>query len=270
MTDGYFDTVRVPLLRGRSFNDADNELGPRTAIVNQALAEQEFPNHDPIGQHLLIAGEKLPLGIVGVVGSTHQFSLQMPPKPEIFTPFKQSDVHYLYLLVRTAGDPNHLAGPIRGIVTSLDPDQPVTFRTLTERLDHAMRQPRILARTVGLFAGIALALALIGVYGVTSYGVAQRTKEFGIRSALGASPRRILRDVFIHTARLALTGILMGSAAAFAFTRFLSQFLFGVSPYDVSTFLCSAAAILVVAVMAAYIPARQAARTAPLTALREE
>ena len=175
----------------------------------------------------------------------------MPPKPEIFTPFKQSDVHYLYLLVRTAGDPNHLAGPIRGIVTSLDPDQPVTFRTLTERLDHAMRQPRILARTVGLFAGIALALALIGVYGVTSYGVAQRTKEFGIRSALGASPRRILRDVFIHTARLALTGILMGSAAAFAFTRFLSQFLFGVSPYDVSTFLCSAAAILVVAVMAA-------------------
>jgi len=270
VTDGYFETVRIPLLRGRFFKDTDNELGPKAVIVNQALADRDFLNRDPIGEHLLIAGEKSPSEIVGVVGNTHQFSLQMPPKPEIFTPLKQSDRYYLYVLVRTEGDPLNLATPIRGIVASIDPDQPVSFRTLTEQLDDAVSQPRILARTVSLFGGLAVALALIGIYGVTSYGVAQRTKEFGIRSALGASPRRILRDVLLHTARVALAGVAIGSAAALVFTRFLEQFLFGVSPYDASTFLCSAAAIIVVAVLAAYIPARQAARTTPLIALREE
>jgi ABC-type antimicrobial peptide transport system permease subunit len=212
----------------------------------------------------------MPLEIVGVVGNTHQFSLQTPPLAEIFTPFQQSNVFYLYVVVRTRDNPENLASSIRRIVASIDPNQPVGSRTMAEQLDRAITQPRLMAGLLALFAAVALLLAVLGIYGVTSYGVVQRTREFGIRAALGASPARIHRTVLKHTALLALAGIAFGSIAALALTRFLSQFLFQVHPLDVSTFFFTAALLLVVALVAGFVPAFQAARITAMAAMRQE
>jgi ABC-type antimicrobial peptide transport system permease subunit len=172
--------------------------------------------------------------------------------------------------VRARDNPEDLASSIRRIVASIDPDQPVGSRTLDEQLDRAVRQPRLMARLLGLFAGVALLLSVLGIYGVTSYGVVQRTREFGIRAALGASPARILRTVLQHTALLALAGIASGSLAALALTRFLSQFLFRVDPHDVPTFFFTAALLFAVALVAGFVPGFQAARITAITAMRQE
>jgi putative ABC transport system permease protein len=270
VTGGYFETLRIPLLRGRFFTAADNPFALKTAIVNQALADHDFPGSNPIGQRLFVAGFPMPLEIVGVVGNTHQFSLQTPPLAEIFTPFQQSDSSYLYVVVRSRGNPEDLASEIRRLVASIDPDQPVGSRTLAEQLDRALGQPRLMAGLLALFAALALLLAVLGIYGVTSYGVVQRTREFGIRAALGASPARILATVLKHTALLALAGIASGSIAALALTRFLSQFLFRVDPHDVTTFFLTAALLLAVALVGGSVPAFRAARITAMTAMRQE
>jgi putative ABC transport system permease protein len=270
VTEGYFETLRIPLLRGRFFTAADNPFARKIAIVNQALADRDFAGSNPIGQRLFVAGAPTPLEIVGVVGNTHQFSLQAPPLAEIFTTFQQSECFYLYVLVRTRDNPEDLAGSIRRIVASIDPDQPVGFRTMDEQLDHAIAQPRFMAGLLALFAALALLLAVLGIYGVTSYGVVQRTREFGIRAALGASPASILRTVLKHTALLALAGIAFGSIAALALTRFLSQYLFHVHPLDVPTFFFTAALLFVVALVAGFVPAFPVVRITAMAAMRQE
>jgi len=203
VTGGYFETLRIPLLRGRFFTAADNPFALKTAIVNQALADHDFPGSNPI-------------------------------------------------------------------VASIDPDQPVGSRTLAEQLDRALGQPRLMAGLLALFAALAVLLSVLGIYGVTSYGVVQRTREFGIRAALGASPARILATVLKHTALLALAGIASGSIAALALTRFLSQFLFRVDPHDVTTFFVTAALLLAVALVGGSVPAFRAARITAMTAMRQE
>jgi putative ABC transport system permease protein len=266
----YFQTMSIPLHRGRMFTERDDADGPKTVLINDSLARRIFTGEDPLGQRLYLRGGNTPYEIVGVVGDTKQYNLTGDASPEIFTHYLESPVTFMYVLARTKGDPTSLAMPIRREVQAIDPDQPVGNRTLAQQFENSISQPRFYTLLLGLFAGVALVLATIGIYGVMSYMVAQRTHEIGIRMALGAQRRDVLKIVIGQGLKLAVIGVAVGLALSFMATRLLSSLLYGVSSLDPITFAFIPLLLTAVAVAACFIPARRATRIDPLVALRNE
>ena len=276
VTPGYFRTLEIPLRRGRDFTERDKDGAECVAIIDEGLARRFWPAYprglDPVGQRLLIGGTNPhPAEIVGIVADVHQ-NIENTAWPEsVYVSFAQNPLDSAMLAIRTEGDPMRFATAVREQVQALDRDQPLSdIETMDELVEAQLGQRGLLAMLLGSFAASALLLAVIGIYGVIAYWVAQRTAELGIRRALGAQQGDILRLVLGQGLGLALSGVLIGTAGAFALTRFMKGLLFQVAPTDPRTFVCVALLLLLVALAASYVPARRAIRIDPMVALRYE
>jgi putative ABC transport system permease protein len=272
-TEDYFDAMGIRLVAGRTFTRRDARSGSPVAIVNETLARRYWPGENPVGRRILMgAGDRREaVEIVGVVGDVKSFGLEEETHAELFRPYAQSPSPLLGLAVRTGGDPSSLAAALRQAVWSVDPDQPV--RNLMPMDDLAAES--LAFRRVGMmlaagFGALALALAAMGIYGVLNYAVHVRTREIGVRVALGATRRQVARLVVRDALVMAGLGVLVGLAAAAALTSVLRSLLFGVQPGDPATYLAVAAILLAVALAAAWLPARRATSVDPVVALRME
>ncbi len=267
-TPGYFRTMGIPLLLGRDFDERDTATSPPVMIITQEFARRFFPNEDPIGKRIQTRDWRT---IVGVVGSVKHQQPWRLPQPMMYVPHAQDPGGFMWVTVRTVGDPEKLATALRGTVRSLDRDLPVlSMRTMREVVSDSVNEPRLLALFLAGFAGFALVLAATGIYGVVAYSVSQRTHEMGVRIALGASYGHVLALVAKKAAVLAATGVLIGVPAALGVSRLIGSLLHGTSPLDITVFVGVAAVLLAVALAASYIPARRAARIDPMEALRCE
>jgi len=267
----YFQTTGTSILRGRSFEDTDQEGAPLVAVVNQAFADKFFPNQDPIGKRFRCWGETWILEIVGVARTAKINSLGEDPTPVFYLPMKQHYAAAVTLHVRTAGDPMAALPTVRTAVQELDPQLPlVQVQTISQLLDQALWAARFGASLLLIFGLLALGLAAIGIYGVMSYNVQQRRQELGIRIALGAQKKDVLRLVLGQGLWLAGGGAAAGLVLAFFMARGVSALLFGVHALDPGTFLGVPLVLIGVALVACYIPARRATRVDPIVALRYE
>jgi len=267
----YFETLGIPLLRGRGFTERDFEGGPLVAIVDEAFVRRHFPDQDPIGQRLDIGNGTQGNEIVGVVGNVHHFGLDTIAEPTMYSPFTQDPFSTMWVVVRTTGDPLQLAATMRGAVREIDPTLPAySMVALAEVVSESVAQRRFSTLLLGLFAGVALFLAAVGLYGVLSYTVSQRTQEMGLRMALGAQRGHLLRLVVSQGMRLAFLGVALGLAGALALARTVAVMLYEVTPFDPVSYGATAAVLLGIAVLACYVPARRATRVDPLIALRYE
>jgi putative ABC transport system permease protein len=272
----YVRTLGIPLLRGRTFTDADNENAPLVGMINAKLAREFFAYEDPIGKrftfgHATAANPPKWITIVGVVGDTKLYGLANPARLEVYMPFRQDTASDMDLLVKSAVDPAALIASIRGVVASIDKNQPIfAISTMDQLRSDSVSTRRITLVLLGAFSSLALVLATIGIYGVISYSVAQRTHEIGIRMALGAQHQNVLRMILGEGGKIALAGIGTGIVAALALTRMMSSLLFSVNATDPTTFAAVALLLAVVALLACYIPARRAMRVDPMVALRHE
>ena len=267
----YFRALQIPLLKGRELSDHDRKDTPAVAIINEALAQRYWPNEEPLGQRIRIGFEKDAREIVGIVGSIKQSTLSAAARPAMYVPYAQLPAGGLSIVIRTDGDPMSLAALARTQVHSVDPSIPVTnIRTMDEVFSTSVEQQRFTTLLVGLFGGLAVALAAIGIYGVMGYSVTQRRQELAVRMALGARTRQVLQLVLRDGVVLASLGVIVGLAAAFGLTRLLRSLLFEVQPTDIQTFLSVPALLILVALLASYLPARRASKVDPLTALRSE
>jgi len=269
---GYFQTLGIPLLRGRDFTGQDTGATPGVVLINQAMVRSYWADEDPLGKQITMDGKSF-FSIVGVVGNVHQLGQVSETSPEFYLSYLQDPVDWPYrtLTVRTAGDPLKLVNLVKQAVWSVNRDQRVSnIRTMEQVLAESVAQPRIFTLLLGVFAALALALASVGIYGVVSYSVSQRTHEVGVRLALGAEQFDVLRLVIGQGMLLTGIGLGIGLAGAMALTRFLSSFLYGVRPTDPITFAAVALVLAVVALLAAYIPARRAMKVDPMVALRYE
>jgi len=274
ISSGYIATMGIPLLRGRNFSDADNETAPDVALVNSTLARRFFTDGDPIGKRFLWGqpgkDEKW-ITIVGVVADTRLYGLDNPARLEVYSPYRQRPSADMSLVVRSAVDPASLTSSIRAAVAAIDKDQPLfDIHTMQQLVDDSISTRRLTLVLLGIFSALALILAAIGIYGVMAYSVALRTQEIGIRMALGAQQKDVLRLVLGQGARIAFFGVAIGLATAAALARLLSSLLFSVSASDPFTFATVAALLVAVALLACYIPARRALRVDPIIALRYE
>jgi len=272
ITPGYFQTMQIPIVAGRGFTDYDTDQSTKVMVVNQTLARQLWPGENPIGRRLTIwRDEKFPREIVGVVGDVKS-SLDSEAESQMYVPYAQ-DANWssLSFVVRTTTDAMTLAPAVREQFRSLDKGIPTyNVKTMEHVLATSVGPRRAPMLLVTAFAGIALLLAMIGIYGVTTYYVTQRTREIGIRMALGAQVQDVLKLVFKSGMALAAIGIVVGLAGALAVTRLLRSLLFGVTPTDVVTFVVVAVCLLLTALLACYLPARRATKVDPLVALRDE
>jgi predicted permease len=256
-------------MRGRVLTEGDDAVSaPRVAVMDQALAGKVFPNEDPLGQRIRMQGEWWE--VVGIVGSVHHRGLDREARGHIYMP-QAFNGFPCSLVVRTRVPPLAMAEVVRRAILALDPDQPVAnVRTLEQIVATAVGQRRLMLIALGLFAAVAVMLAAIGLYGVMAYSVQRRTREIGIRMALGAQRR----DVLLHSLRqglgLAALGVVVGLVGAAALTRVLAHLLFGVTSKDPATFACTAVLLLAVALLSCWLPARRAARVDPMVALRCE
>jgi len=271
----FFASLGIPVLRGRDFTDRDGGKGVRLVIVNEALARQQFPGEDPVGKRLQIDPLGGPHTIVGMVGSVRQAGLDEKPLPEIYFPYVQEGAEGALgdaiLVVRTSVPPAGVAGAVRGALRGVDPNLPLfKVETMQEVIHKSLAGQRLNLWLLAIFAGIALVLSAAGLYGVISYLVAQRTREIGVRIALGAQTRDVIGLVMRQGTRLTALGIGLGLAGALAFTRVLEKLLYGVSARDPLTLGGIAALLAVVALTATWLPARRAARVDPILAIRNE
>jgi putative ABC transport system permease protein len=279
-TPDYFRVMGIPLAAGRAFSEDDNRSAPPVAVVNQTFARRFFPNENPIGQRLTFGDPKSSnpwITIVGVVGDVRGFGLDKKPNSEIYLAYQQSNawyynpLPYLHLVVRTAGDPNSAAPSVLAAIQEFDKNLPLPrARTMETILAASIGARRFNAVLLGLFAGIATILAVVGIYGMISYSVAQRTREIGIRMALGARRVDVLKLVLRNGMILALSGVVIGLSAAFALTRLMATLLFEVTPTDSLTYTIVSVSFLAVALLACLIPARRATKVDPQVALRYE
>ena len=268
---GYAATLRIPVLGGREFTQHDDAGAPLVAMVNQTTVRRYWPDQIPIGKHVLLGRIPQPIEVVGVLGDIRNVGVAADVAPEIYVPFAQRPWANIYLLVRTAGDPHMFVSAVRARVLALDHEQPVTaIQTLDELLESGAAQPRFTTFLLGTLSGTALLLAIVGIYGVIAYSVAERTQEMGIRIALGAERTDILRLVLGQGLVLALSGIAIGLATSLALTRLLGSLLYRVSVTDPVTFGAGAVLFAGVAMLASYLPALRATRVDPLIALRNE
>jgi len=280
VTDGYFETLGIRLKRGRFLNERDNEAGPRVVVVNETFVKRYFAPDEALGQRLTMeqwrmgsakAGPPVPWEIVGVVADVKVGGLGSEALPAIYAPVWQQPRGGGVLAVRTESDPAAVAPTIRAAVRAVDQDVPVTdVRTMEQAAAQSLGQPRMRAWMAGAFAIMALILAALGVYGAISCSVAQSTKEMGIRMALGARPGQVLFRTLRDGLIVAGSGLAIGLAGAFALTRLFRNLLFAVQPADPATYAAASVLLMAVAVLAAYVPARRAARVDPSVALRWE
>jgi predicted permease len=275
VTPGFFDVLGVRVARGREFTPRDNTpTSAAVAIVNESFARRFWPSYpqglDPIGRRITVPiVRKEPFEIVGVVADVRQSGPSGEMSPQFYVPNAQYPPQSAYLAVRADGDPAQSMPAVREAVRRVDPDQSIAdVRTMDEILDRSVGRQHMAANLLGAFAGTALLLALVGLYGALAYSVTQRTQEIGIRRALGAGRLAVLGMVMGQALRLTLIGVALGLAAAFALTEGLKSFLFGVSATDPATFAGMAALFVIVAILAALIPAWRAARIDPMNALR--
>ena len=275
VTPEYFHTLKIPLRRGRTFTIQDNTRGAApVAIINENFALRfwpSYPNENPIGQFISEGADKSAgqLEIVGVVSNVREGGLAFDAGPEFYVPTAVHPFQTPYLVVRTQNNPLLLINPIRAQVLSIDLDQPISDVKVMQALYDAGMGPRRLTMVLlGSFAGIALFLAAIGLYGIIAYSVQQRTQEFGIRQALGAQTSDVLGLVLSQTMRLVFAGLLVGIGGAFCLTRIMANLFFQVSPTDPSAFVASSLLFIAVALAAGYIPARRATQIDPMSALR--
>jgi len=273
VSGGYFAAMGIPLVSGRTFTSNDREDAPAVVIVSTALARKYWPGENPIGKHLRFDDNpKEPWAtIVGVVGDVRQLGLSHEPPPLLYLPYEQFGLPFTNVFVRSTLPTNTVTSLLRSQVISIDPDLPVVdVTTLQSVMDRSVDDPRFRTVLIGLFALLALVLAAVGVYGLISYSVTQRTREIGIRVALGAQPRQVLAPVIREGIVLAMSGVAIGLVGALALTRLLASFLFGIGTTDPTTFIGVSVILVLVALMASYIPSRRALRVDPLIALRAE
>lgn len=280
VSPGYFGAMRIPLVQGRGIEEADRIGAPGVAVVNRTLARQVWPDGDAVGQRILLGGgatDSVWRTIVGVVGDVRHRGLDAEPRPEIYLPHAQfpagtgTALRTLRLVLRGEADPVQLTAGVRAAVAGLDPDLPLAeVQTMEEALGAWAAERRLTTVLVGGFAALALLLGAVGVYGVMAHVVVQRTREIGIRIALGAVPREILRLVLAQGAVLAGLGIAAGVAGAYLVTRLLEGLLFQVRPTDPLTFAVTTFLLALVATIASAVPALRATRVDPIEALRAE
>jgi macrolide transport system ATP-binding/permease protein len=274
ITPSYFDTLRIPVLRGRTFTDADNEKAPAVAIINQTMAKQFWPSENALGKRFSIKGHAGPfIEVVGVVQDGKYKSVVEDPTPFFYLPSRQVYVDFRIVHVRTSLPPERLQRDIESSLHALAPDIPVKeMQTMLQALQgiNGFFFFRFGAQLTGTMALLGLILAVVGVYSVVSYAAVQRTHEIGIRMALGAAPQDILRMVLRQSVVIVGVGLAVGLAAAFAGTRAIASFIVGVRPTDAATFVTVVVLLAVIALIACWIPARRATRVNPLVALRYE
>jgi putative ABC transport system permease protein len=271
----YFSALGIPLLEGRFFNATDKESSPLVVIINQTLAERYFPDESPIGKRFRTGGAERPrnpwMEIVGVVGDVKYSGLDAKPEPAYYVPLTQNAWRSAYLVARASLNPSSLLPELREQIWALDKDMPIAkVATMDQLLAESVAQPRFRTLLLGIFGALALVLASVGIYGVISYSVTQRTHEIGIRMALGAQARDVIKLVIKQGMAFTVVGVAIGLAASFALTRLMESLLFEVSTTDRATFACVAALLVAVAFLACWIPARRASRVDPMVALRYE
>jgi putative ABC transport system permease protein len=271
---GYLETMQIPLVRGRLFDARDTKDSPMAVIISERAAQTLFPNRDPIGQELLwgaYSKENPYCTVVGVVGNVQHQADENDIGMELYYPYTQWPVTNVYYVIRTSGDPTKLRQTVRRTVNSADPKTAIVFvKTMDQLIDETLWQRRLWGVMFAVFATVALLLAAVGIYGVLSYSVSQRTREIGVRMALGAQTGNVLRMVLAQGLRLALGGIVIGIVAALALSSFIGALLYGVRASDPLTYAGVALLLILVAPVACFIPAWRAAKTDPMIALRAE
>jgi predicted permease len=271
-SDGYFTAMRIPLIRGRLFEPADGRDAPHVAVVSESLAKTQWPDQDPLGRFIQFGnmdGDMRGFRIVGVVGDVRELSPETVPGPTFYGYYQQRATSRVSVVLRAAA-PASLSASVREIVRQVDPEVPVQMRTLDDAFDRALAGRRFSLLLIGVFSGCALLLATLGVYGLMAYLVAQRTREIGIRIALGAESTDVIAMVVGRGVRLALIGVAIGTAAALGLSRLLEGMLFGVTATDPVAFGGVAVLTLVAVLAATLVPARRALEVAPVVALRSE
>jgi predicted permease len=272
VSPSWFQTMRVPLVRGRMFSAQDRLGSPKVVLINEEAARRYFPREDPIGKRVAVyqGGFNTGAEVIGIVGDVRFGTIDSAAVPDTYISYGQSRISRMMIFARTAGDPAALAPSIRAAVRELAPQFPVyDVQPMTSRVSTASAQARFSAVLLGLFAAVALALAVMGIYGVMSFAVAQRTREIGIRMALGADRRRVLGLILSEGVLLAGVGVVLGVAGALAATRALRSMLFEVTPTDPWTYGAMVAVLALAALGASLIPARRAAGVDPMIALRK-
>jgi len=271
----FFRALGMPLIKGRFFNDADREGAPGVVIINQTMAKRFWPGEDPLGRKISYGtnerNEPNWLGIVGVVGDARHKGLDVDLRPDAYVSYLQSPARYMTLVLRSASDPSGLTAAVGRDIRALDPDVPLyQVKTMREVVSGSISTRRFNMILLSLFAAVAVILAAVGLYGVMAYSVTQRTHEIGVRMALGAQQRDVLRMVVGQGMALALGGVVLGLASALATTRVLASLLFGVTVTDAGTFAVVAFLLTSIALLACYVPARRATKVDPMIALRYE
>jgi putative ABC transport system permease protein len=271
VSPGYFRTMGIPVLQGRDIEDRDTADTAPVAVVSAMFARTVWPGQDPLGKRFRLKEASRWLTVVGIAGDIKHGSFTDAPMPQAYTAHDQDPRIFACVVARTTGDPMAAAAPIRQAIWSVDPQQPVWRVRSMEALLAAARGPaRAMSVLIAIFAAVALMLAAVGIYGVMAYLVAQRTREIGIRMALGASARAVMRMVVGRGLALTLAATVLGMAGAAALSRTLATLLFGVAPLDPLTFAAAATVLGGVALLASWLPARRAARVDPVVALAEE
>jgi putative ABC transport system permease protein len=275
VSPNYFRTMDIQLLQGRQFNEQDRADAPGVVVISETMARSLWAGEDPIGKRLKVGALSSPtqwLTIVGVVKDVRQFQLNAEPKPQMYMPYEQPTFFVpSHLVIRTNVEPLSLASAVRGAVWGIDKDQPVSnISTMEDVLSESVARQRFSMLLLAIFAAVALVLAAVGLYGVMSYSVAQRTHEIGIRMALGAQRSDVLKMVVGQGLKLVLIGVVLGLVASFVLTRVMTSLLYGVSATDPTTFLSISLVLISVAMLASYLPARRATKVDPMIALRYE
>jgi putative ABC transport system permease protein len=270
ITPDYLAVMRIPLLRGRVFDSRDREGAPNVMLINQTMASRYFRGEDPVGVRV-----RIPIGgwheVVGVIGDVRDRGLDSEPRAEIYVPFHEHPFSGMVIAARTDGSTSSLAQAITSEVFAVDPDQSITrLATMNELISESVARRRFNMTLLGGFAALALVLAAIGIYGVISYGVSQRTREIGVRLAMGAQQNDVVRMVLADGLKLATAGVGIGVFGAFALTRVMASLLYEVSPADPATFVGVPVLLALAAVAASYVPALRATRVDPVLALRHE
>jgi putative ABC transport system permease protein len=293
----YFETMRIPLLRGRGFTTGDRSEAPWAAVVNETFARRAFGDEDPIGRLIQVRvnprplflgpvprlpNEDRPREILGVVGDTRD-DLHRGPEPAIYVPFRQAPGHYVvyngtfnftlrkHFVVRASTEVSALIPAIKQVLSEIDAEQTLYGPVmLTSKIAESLESDRLWSQLLGVFAVLAIVLTGVGLYGVVSWTIEQRTRELGLRMALGARAKDVRRMIVRHGLALGLAGIVVGAFAAAGLTRFLESRLYGIEPDDPATFLAASLTVAFVSFLASYLPARRATRIDPLTALRNE
>jgi putative ABC transport system permease protein len=270
-TPGYFSTARIPLLRGRIFGEQDRADTPPVLIINQTMAKKFWPNEDPIGKQVRLLEDGTTGAIIGIVGDTKMYRLNDDPVAQVYAAYSQNSTFFATLVARTAVEPISLSESVKQAIWRVDPDQPMwKIRTVEFLVNRSMADRKFVLALMMIFAALALALTVIGLYGVLNYLVSQRTPEIGIRMALGAQVRHIMQLILTHGGVLVGLGVVIGLIVASALTRLMAHLLYGISASDPLTFAVIGLLLTLVALAACYFPARRATRVDPVVALRSE